>query len=156
MSHQIAFIDTSVLCNLVPVPGFDQHKERIRTELGECISQGFGFILPITTVIETGNHIAHLSSGGLRREVGQRFVDLLTLVKDGKSPWVLHTVGWDEQFLGQPIAGADTGMNYVEHAIQKVGAGDLCILTERVRYQQRTGLRPAIWSIDSGLTAHAD
>ncbi|WP_210424411.1 hypothetical protein [Gephyromycinifex aptenodytis] len=151
----IAFIDTSVLCNLIPVPGMDQSSAEIKTELKVRLAEGWQFILPITSVIETGNHIAHLSDGRLRRATADTFVKIMQLVQQGKAPWLLHDVPWDADFLKLLLAGADTGSGYVDNATRGVGAGDLCILTERLTYQARSGIRAEIWSIDSDLTAHS-
>lgn len=36
--QEIIFIDTSILCNIVPVPGFNQDQEEVRAEMGDlCI-----------------------------------------------------------------------------------------------------------------------
>lgn len=154
--HTIAFIDTSVLCNLVPVPGKDQDSVEVKKELRRRLDAGCQFILPITAVIETGNHIAHISNGDRRRETAEHFVAILKLVQQGSSPWILHDVPWDAEFLKDLLEGADTGSGYVDHATAGVGAGDLCILTERASYQRRSGIRAVIWSIDRDLTAHQD
>ncbi|NBE96139.1 hypothetical protein FE391_19875 [Nonomuraea sp. KC401] len=45
-------------------------------------------------MIETGNHIAQLSDGRLRRLYAGKLAELLESVIDGKAPWVLHTVEW--------------------------------------------------------------
>jgi len=63
--QEVIFIDTSILCNIVPVPGFNQDQEEVRAEMS-----------------------------------------------------------------------------------------DLCILTERMRYEQRTQLRATIWTFDQALAAH--
>ncbi|ROS65449.1 hypothetical protein EDF42_1873 [Curtobacterium sp. PhB172] len=151
----ISFIDTSVLCNLVPVPGFDQQREKVLQEMAERLDGGEEFILPITSVIETGNHIAQLSSGGVRREAASKLDTLLRFICDGQAPWVLHDVAWDRDFLRQLLDGAGTGTSYIEHATVKVGAGDLCILTEREMFRARSRIPAGIWTLDGGLSAHA-
>lgn len=151
---QIEFIDTSVLCNLVPVPKLDQDREKIVTEMAEKMDQGIEFILPITTVIETGNHIAQVSDGTARRTAARKLDTLLRMVIESKAPWTLHEISWNKQFLERFLAGGSSGSSYVDHAQAKVGAGDLCILTERDHYVSRT-LKPAsIWTLDQGLAAH--
>lgn len=152
----VTFIDTSILCNLVPVPAMDQHANEIKAQMATRLTQGCQFVLPITTVIETGNHIAHLPDGTLRRTTAKKFAEILDLVRRGSAPWVLHDVAWNADFLERFLAGADTDTPYVDHALAKLGAGDLCILTERAAYHQRTGIRATVWSIDSDLIAHQD
>lgn len=150
----ISFIDTSILCNLVPVPGYDQHRKEILEEMNDRLNSGEEFILPITSVIETGNHIAQLSSGGARRQAATNLDALLRLICEGKAPWVLHDVAWDRAFLQKLLDGADTMTTYITHALAGVGAGDLCILTERQAFSERSRIPARIWTLDNGLSAH--
>ncbi|GEC75365.1 hypothetical protein GCM10010213_19370 [Microbacterium maritypicum] len=152
---RVSFIDTTVLCNLVPVPGRDQNADEVRREMKERLARGERFILPITSVVETGNFIAQVSDGQLRRQTAEKLAAILNLICEGKAPWVLHDVAWDRAFLKTLLDGADTMSSYVEHAVNKVGAGDLCIITERFYFQERSSVRAGIWTFDAGLRAHA-
>lgn len=149
----ICFIDTSVLCNLVPVPGYDQHRAQIVKEMGHRLDNGVEFILPITTVIETGNHIAQLDSGRARRQAATKLDAFLRLICAGQSPWYLHDVAWGKDFLQTMVDGADTSTSYIEHAQAGLGAGDLCILNERQAFSQRSRIPASIWTLDEGLSA---
>lgn len=112
------------------------------------------FILPITAVIETGNFIAQLNDGNVRRATAVRFAGILGLVSEGKTPWILHDFKWGAEFLADLVAGAGTGTDYAGLAMQGVGAGDLCILTERRLFERRTRIKASVWSLDEGLSAH--
>lgn len=151
----ISFIDTSILCNLVPVPGYDQHREQVTEEMTLRLNRGEQFILPITAVIETGNHIAQLPSGGVRREAATKLDAMLRLICAGRAPWILHDIAWNGDFLQRLLDGADTETSYVDQAVAKVGAGDLCILTERLAFSERSGIRAGVWTLDGGLSARA-
>lgn len=161
LGQEVIFIDTSILCNIVPVPGFDQHQEKVRAEMKEYVEKKAKFILPITAVIETGNHIAQLPSGDERRKSAERFSKILGKVADGEAPWTLIDVEWGKSvergksFLHDLLQGTvDTQESLVDLAVRKVGLGDLCILTERMRYERRTQLRATIWTFDQALAAH--
>jgi hypothetical protein len=151
----ITFIDTSVLCNIIPVPGFAQDEAKIRAELKDLIDSQTSFILPITSVIETGNHISQLPNGAQRRQAADKFAKLLNLVRLNKTPWILHDIPWNQDFLGEFLSGADTGVAFVDHAVQQLGAGDLCILTERRLYETRTRIRADIWTLDANLSSYS-
>lgn len=151
----VSFIDTSVLCNLIPVPGRDQNAEEVKRVMIDRLAQGERFILPMTSVIETGNFIAQLKDGTVRRQTAGKLEQILRLICEGKAPWVLHDVAWDRSFLNQFLEGADTMMSYVQHAVNQLGAGDLCILTERQQYHDRSGIRANIWTYDEGLDSHS-
>lgn len=153
--NQVTFIDTTVLCNLIPVPGRDQNRDAVRAEMGARLEGGEQFILPITAVIETGNFVAQIGDGGQRRACADILAGMLRLVCEGRAPWVLHDVEWSRAFLETFLAGADTGTTFVDHAMQGLGAGDLCILAERAAYRERTRLEVGIWTLDHGLAAYA-
>lgn len=153
--QSVAFVDTSILCNLVPVPGRDQDREQVQKELKLRLSRREEFILPITAVVETGNFIAQLENGGLRRTTAQKLASILRLICEGRAPWILHDVPWNRNFLEQLLEGADTQTDYVTHAQNRLGTGDLCVLTERHQYHLRTGIPATIWTLDAGLRAYA-
>ncbi|WP_245967025.1 PIN domain-containing protein [Sphaerisporangium album] len=149
------FVDTSVLCNLLNVPGKNQDRDAVRRELQQKRAAS-DLILPVTTVIETGNHIAQLNNGYERRDRATQLHKLLELVIDGKAPWVLHTVEWGEGFLRRLLAGAGTGVPLTDHAMSGLGLGDLCILAERDLYRQRVAnVDVLIWTLDNQLSAYS-
>jgi hypothetical protein len=112
-------------------------------------------ILPAAAVIETGNHISQVSDGGLRRETALKFKELLELILVDRAPWRLHQLNWGESFLQSLVEGAETGMDLVEHAVNRVGGGDLSILAERLAYKERTAIADVrLWTRDSQLLAH--
>lgn len=96
---EVAFIDTSVLCNIVPVPGRAQDHEEVIAEMSERLGRGVEFILPITAVIETGNFIAQIADGRQRRTAAEKLRDILKFVAAGEAPWILHDFPWDATFL---------------------------------------------------------
>ncbi|MGF1648001.1 MAG: hypothetical protein ACFCVF_13915 [Kineosporiaceae bacterium] len=152
----VVFVDTSVMCNIIPVPGRDQDREAVMARLAELRESRAHMILPITSVIETGNFVGNLKDGTVRRDVAQRFVRHLELVISNRAPWRLHEVEWGAEFIRSLISGADTETDLVGHAMHGVGTGDLCILTERLMYRRRSRLQDVeIWSMDAKLSAHS-
>jgi len=150
------FVDTSVLCNLFPVPGHDQHRASVQNEMRARQRTGDAFILPLTAVIETGNHISKLPDGRVRRRTAEKFCQVLSMVKNGTAPWRLHVFSWNEDFLQSLVDGAATGRSLVDHAMSNVGCGDLCVLAEREIYRERTGLTEVrVWSLDQDLLAYS-
>jgi hypothetical protein len=150
-------VDTSVLVNLLDLHGFNQDRKAVQDDFKRRLEAKDTLILPITTVIETGNHIAHLGGGMHRRDVAEKFAALLQRICDGTIPWQLHSVQWDSAFLQHVIAGASTGTSLVDWAVAAMGCGDLCILTEREAYRQRSGIQDVrVWSLDAHLKAHSE
>jgi hypothetical protein len=151
----ITFVDTSIFCNLIPVPGFDQDREAvIRAFLQRREKEHF--ILPVTAVIETGNHIAHLPHGGERRHAADKYARIVELVLVGEAPWTLHEFKWGSDFLRALLDGGGSGSSLVDHATRGVGVGDLCILAERRAYAALAQVPVGIWTLDSDLSAHSE
>lgn len=152
---KVYFIDTSVFCNILPVPGMDQARDQMLEEL-KTRKREATLILPVTTIIETGNHIAtKVSAGGERRAAAARFVGVLQLVSEGKAPWTLHQFTWNREVLLDLINGVGSGKPLHVHAEEKVGAGDLAILAEMRAYKARVQTADvAVWSLDAALSAY--
>lgn len=158
----IVFLDTSVLLNVLDVPGKNADRTAISARFKERVAAGDAFVIPLTAVIEVGNHLAQLPDGGARRHRSERFVTFLRGFLDGKMPWVVPALVWDHAFLAGLLQGDPTPESYVpslvELATQQVGAGDAAILHEMRRYRSRidvpSGQSVELWSLDAGLAAY--
>ncbi len=115
---RVIFVDTSVLLNLLDVPNRNADREAVGAEYRRRISEG-QLILPLSTVIETGNHIAHVADGGARRTCAETFVEMLRMIVADKTPFVLHEMGWDADFLSRLIGGGSTAVSFVDHLTQR-------------------------------------
>lgn len=155
------FIDTSILDHIVAVPGKSkegEEREQVLRDLKERTKAGHTFLLPITAVVETGNHISKVKVGN-RRAAAERFANILRMVVEGKAPWVLDEVQWDGVFLQTFLDGDGTGESWVNLASRgAIGGGDLSILVERQQYCERTGRALSvvgIWTLDKELAARS-
>ena len=151
------FVDTSVLCDLLDVPGKAQQQATVRQELENFITRRVQLVLPVASIVETGNHIAQAAQGGARRTAAERFVRLLRLTIAGNLPWVLHSVAWDSRMLGLICDGTPRTGHFVDLAGNgQLGAGDVSILAECELYRQRTaGVEVGVWTHDNLLAAYA-
>ena len=88
MKKKVLIFDTSVLCVWLKVPGKEtcgQEGNQLTFEVVDAKiedekKQGTTFVLPIASIIETGNHIAH--STGDRHAVGHAFADIISATAD--------------------------------------------------------------------------
>lgn len=145
----VVFMDTSILTNLLDIPGKNQDKDTVVKAFKEIRQRGDTLILPIAAIIETGNHIAHLPAGEQRRYCALRFSEYLRKTAREEAPWTLY---------GAALDAAD--MEYLaEHfanwATMAIGIGDLSIVRQYERYidTMPTG-KIRIWSMDSHLAAY--
>jgi len=147
------FVDTSVLCELLEVPGKCGQTEAIRVTARERTARGDRFVLPITAVIESGNHISNAAG----RAAAELFVKLIDAVRDGRESWALNEVTWDSDFLGDLTAGSMTGQSFVDLAgNRQLGSGDVAILVERERFKARGAFTDVrVWTLDKKLEAYS-
>jgi hypothetical protein len=151
---RVLFVDTSVLCNLLRVPGRCERAAEMQSIFRDLLSEGVGFVLPITSVIETGNFIQQCTDD--RHAAATRFREALQAAATSSPPWIVHNLDWDEKFLAALVAGDSTGSTLVEHFTNKLlGAGDLSILVERDMYAAKRAVASVeIWTIDEKLDAY--
>lgn len=150
--RKFTLIDTSVLCELLEVPGKSRHASSVQAEFVARVRAGEQFLLPAATIIETGNHIAQIKQGD-RRAAAERYVAFLTKAAASEPPWTVTEVLWDETLLLQICRGDSTGQNFVDLAGNALlGGGDVAILVERDMLQQRAGHVPVeVWTLERVL-----
>lgn len=83
----ICIIDTSIFLNILNVPSRNQQVTEVVQSFKDFVELGCTFILPMATIIETGNHIAQNGNGTIRRETSKRFCDAIRGAFDGVTPW---------------------------------------------------------------------
>lgn len=158
----VEFVDTSVLLELLDVPGKAQRRAEVLAGLRARVAERRDLVLPTATVIETGNHVQHIAEGVRRRACAEEFAGMLEDSANGTAPWVLHDATWDAELLRQIRGGCETGADLVEHATRGrggLGTGDLSILAERDLYRRRRvdprTVDVRIWSADALLNSFA-
>lgn len=148
--RQVYIVDTSILCCLLRIPNFcDDKYMEIEEELIKIITRSETLILPIASIIETGNHIAHISNGNRRREIAWRFAQYLRDTADNVAPWSLINLDWTPDDLRK------FAEIFPDQAMRRIGFGDMSIIDAYEDYKERTpGVSVSIWSTDEHLTAY--
>lgn len=85
----VCIIDTSIFLNLLNVSGRNQQRESVNSDFIEYVNLGATFILPMATIIETGNHIAQNGNGVERRESALRFCEAVRGAFEDRAPYRL-------------------------------------------------------------------
>jgi hypothetical protein len=91
---RVLIIDTSILCIWLDVPGMATcgpavdkwDKQRVDQKRDEELTKKTTFVLPLASIIETGNHISQASHS--RKKRGEALADLMRKSADEESPWV--------------------------------------------------------------------
>jgi len=132
--QKILIIDTSILCVYLEIPGKETcgsqndnwTKDRVDQKIIEEEKIGTTFVLPLATIIETGNHIAQIKKGD-RYTPAQKLVGLIEKVADETTPWASFTRQqdlWDSHQLKrlayQWLKGVTQGLSMGDVSISSV------------------------------------
>jgi hypothetical protein len=141
----ICIIDTSILVEILNVPGkAGQHSEVI-SELKTKIEAKESLFLPMATIFETGNHIAQNGNGAERRKCAEQFVIQVQKALNGDSPF--KAIDFPER--GRMLQWLK---DFPDSAMRKSGLGDLSIICDFYKIcLQNQGRRVYIWSLDGHL-----
>lgn len=150
---KVLIIDTSILCVWLKVKGketcgsgnnqitFDDVDKKIKEE----ILAKSELVLPLATIIETGNHIAHMP--GDRYNVSRLFADIVMKTADNISPWAAFTVQ-------SPLWNPDKLKNLISTWLNTVNAdqslGDASIV-DVANYYSALNCLVEIYTGDEGL-----
>lgn len=157
MSSKVIIFDTSVLCCWLQVPGKETcgpandrwDYTRIRQKVDDETANNSTFVLPLASIIETGNHIAFAS--GNRFQLAQSLADLIRKTVTESDPWAAfghQNELWSREKL---LALAD---NWPELAKQGLGIGDTTIKNVADYYAQTNTIAVEILTGDQGLKAY--
>jgi hypothetical protein len=97
MMRKVLVIDTSILCTWLRVPGRETcgpdddrwDPQRVDEKIAVEKAAGTLFVLPLASIVETGNHIAQAAHG--RRERAIELARLMRESADEQSPWAAFT-----------------------------------------------------------------
>lgn len=144
----IVLIDTSVFLNILDIPQHNQDRDTVFADLEVSIRNSDTLLLPMATIIETGNHISQVSDGRQRRRAAKRFCEKVIDAIDCNAPWsILHF--WESEQLKAWLA------EFPDYAMRKIGVADLSIIKDwESMCALHQGQRVRIWSLDGDLQGY--
>ena len=147
----ICIIDTSILCEMLRIPGKFKKSDpgSITTTFQEKSDAGEAMLLPLATILETGNHIGQIRDGEKRWTIANNFRTLVTAAFSDQAPFtitpLLDVDQWQDLLAQFPEWAKDHG----------AGLGDLTIKDvfeqECLRHP---GRRVYVWSLDGHLQGY--
>lgn len=144
----VVIVDTSVLLNLLDVPGRNQGRDAVLGRFEELLDAEVNLLLPIAAIFEAGNHIARLSDGRQRRSHAQRFSNRVREALNGRAPWIVTPLPNLRELV-------DWLNDFPESAMQGVNMGDLSIVkTWESACAKHPQCRIRIWSLDRHLVGY--
>jgi predicted nucleic acid-binding protein len=144
----ICLIDTSVFSIYITAPKTDRAFKDVDHRLRKLIGDRATLLLPMATIVETGNQVARYGDGRRRREAANRFVEAVGKAIDGAAPWT-PTPFFEAEALRTWLA------EFPDHAMQGKGLGDVSIIKEFERQcALHVGHDVFIWSHDEHLAGY--
>ena len=147
----IVLVDTSVLCEILAVPNRSSAPAHHRQQLQDYAEQGATLMLPMATLIETGNHIAQNGNSAEREVVARNFVKLVQQALRSEKPFGVASYPKPETVQ----RWLDVFPEYASRTERKkkgIGLGDVSILDD---YREQCALNRQrvvrIWALDHAL-----
>ena len=153
--RKVLIIDTSILCVWLDIPGMDTsgsdndqwNKLRVDQKINDEEEKGTTFVLPLATIIETGNHIAQR---GNRFNKANELADLMTKSAESISPWAAFSEQNDLWSIEKIKLLAET---WPTLATDGTSLGDATI-KDVAEYYSQSGFDVEILTGDVGLKAY--
>jgi hypothetical protein len=153
----IVLLDTSVYTNILDVPGRNQNRKEIFDDFQIRIENGDNFLLPMATIWETGNHIAHLPDGNQRRQFAEKLLGNVLDALNGKAPYRPTYFPGREVFMEWLTEFSDYAQRNKSDLKTREGVSlsDFSIIKEweQTRDRHPMGL-VLVWSLDSDLSGY--
>lgn len=155
-AKSVVVIDTSILCVWLKVPGLETCGPdndrwdfvRVDQDIQRHITAGSALILPLTTIIETGNHISQAT--GDRLSLAKELGDIMSKAADAESPWAAFSEQADRW---APENLKKLAREWPPLASQKLSIGDATI-KEVADYYAAMGCHVVLLTGDQQLAAH--
>lgn len=143
----VVIVDTSVLLNVLNVPGYNDHHAEVLRRFEQFLTDGATLMLPLAVVFETGNHIADVPDGRNRRKFSELFREEVRKALRDESPWRLVPLPDTEQV-------ADWLESFPDCAMQGISLSDHSMIQLwEFLCDKLFQTRVLIWSMDYKLRA---
>ena len=149
-------MDTSILCVWLKVPGKETcgtgesgwDYEKVNAKVIEELALKTTFVLPLASIIETGNHIAQCP--GDPYDTAISFAELIRKTANNETPWAAFTVQadlWSKDKLNE------LAVVWPRMAASRISLGDATI-KDVADYYNVQGSTVEIFTGDQGLKAY--
>jgi hypothetical protein len=153
----IVLLDTVVYLNVLDIMGWNQDRVAVLDQFKSRMENGDYFLLPMATIWGTGNHIADLHDGGLRRKFAQKFVEDVEKAISGGVPYKATYFpereifrNWIKGFPEYAMRNKSTGKTG-----EGISLADFSIIKEWEQTCATNNMsRVLIWSLDCDLAGY--
>jgi len=154
--RKVLILDTSILCVWLDVPGKGDcgsdddrwDRSRVDAKIEQEKLAKTTFVLPLASIIETGNHIAQ--AGRSRYERGQELAELIRKTADNETPWAAFS---EQSTLWSAEKLKNLANIWPPLAAQKLSLGDATI-KDVADYYAQMNYQVEILTGDQGLKSY--
>jgi hypothetical protein len=154
--RKVLILDTSILCVWLKIPGKDTcgpandcwDHGRVEQKIDQETSTDTVLVLPLASIIETGNHIAHAKHSC--KERAEKLAELMRSSADECSPWAAFA---DQSALWSPEKLRALADSWPRLAAQGLSLADATIKDVAEHYATM-GCRVEILTGDRGMKAY--
>jgi len=152
----ICLIDTSIFLNLLDIPNRNESKAQVIQDFETFIQADCTFLLPMATILETGNHIAQNGDGNTRRDAAHRFVKAVQAAFSSEAPWQpMEFPSMQEISIWIKNFPDLAGKNKAPGKPEGTSFGDLSIIQDFEKTRKKFPMSEVfIWSLDQDLVAY--
>lgn len=150
----ICLIDTTILLNLLNVPNRNQNMAQVTQDFIEYNDLDCTFIIPLVTVIETGNHISQNGNGAQRRKIAENFLATIDKSLKGEVPFRISDFElWNELKIWLADFPNEVGKNKLATKPNEgISLTDFSIIKEFESLCRQYPMSEVfIWSLDTDL-----
>lgn len=158
MKRVVQLLDTSIVDELLVVPGKSSGDGHIAAEFDALTQSGVEFRLPAAAVVQVGAHIGWVSDGNLRRKAAERYGKLIRLTLDRVAPWSFSPLLWDDKLLRGLLKPTHAAVLDLTESLarQHLEIGDFLIIGEFEQLRDNLDLNVVdvdVWTLDQRLRA---
>lgn len=155
-NKNVLIMDTSILCVWLKVPGKETCGSgascvdfaKVEKEIQSAVEMNYTLVLPLATIIETGNHIAQAPQW--RHERATALGELMVNAANESTPWAAFS---DQQTLWSADGLKNLADTWPNLAAKQLSIGDATI-SEVADYYAKMGYSVEIYTGDKGLKKH--
>ena len=156
MTKKLLLIDTSIMLEILEVPQ-KSNGPKIKKRFNAMLtSDDYILILPMATILETGNHISHIKShdNDLRFIIANEFIKKVKMAIDGTTPF--KALRWETEEIGTLIDSLSEIRDWIDsfpdYAKREISFGDCSIIEQFKKLCYKFSAFPIkVWSKDDDL-----
>jgi hypothetical protein len=144
----ICIVDTSILVELLNLPGLASRHEALVSAFEQRQKAREQFLLPIAVLVETGNHVAQIPDGTLRRKAADDFTQFAMTSLQGISPFAPTPLPSKEDITAWLH-------DFPDNAMRGIGLADRSLIELwEVHRELHPRRRVYLWSLDQALVGY--